>query len=284
MYVIIYKITNTVDGKAYVGQTTKTFEERYNDDGKWWVGTQNCYLKSSAAKHGHENFTVEILEKDVKTIEELNDLETFYIKKYNTLIPNGYNFCYGPHNHIRTDAYGDRCAAGRRDEKTYKFKSPSGEIFEVINLSRFCREHKLTNGLMWLVDCGKARQHKGWTKPEVELKIMSFVSPEGEVFHVNEWGLTKFCKKHGIHRGTMGYVWSGKWKHHRGWTKLGNPKPEYVKDKKIMSPTGEIHIIKYGDFIGFCRENDLDDGEMYSVLNGKIINHKGWTKYEKNSI
>lgn len=87
---IIYRIINKLNGKCYVGQSISNFNKRYKG-GKWWEYTHNVLLKNSIAKNGLENFEFEIIEDDVKNIDELNRLEIFYADKYNSYRPNGYN-------------------------------------------------------------------------------------------------------------------------------------------------------------------------------------------------
>ena len=95
---LIYKITNTVNGKIYVGQTVRTLEER-----KW--------QHINTAKHGHKNHLYNAMRKygidnfkfekicDVDNIEDLNILERYYIAKYNC-IKDGYNMVDGGNNNI----------------------------------------------------------------------------------------------------------------------------------------------------------------------------------------
>jgi group I intron endonuclease len=87
----IYKITNTKDGKAYIGQTTRDVHERWKDHLKT---SSNCtYLKNAINKHGKEFFKFEIL--IICFDESLNKFESEYINKYNTIVPNGYNLSSG---------------------------------------------------------------------------------------------------------------------------------------------------------------------------------------------
>jgi len=46
----------------------------------------------------------------------------------------------------------------------YRFKSPSGEIFEGHNISQLCRDKGLTKVRMSKVGRGKQAKHRGWTK------------------------------------------------------------------------------------------------------------------------
>jgi hypothetical protein len=46
--------------------------------------------------------------------------------------------------------------------KKYKLVSPEGEVVEVFNLNKFCRDNNLTQGNLGMVAIGKANHHKGW--------------------------------------------------------------------------------------------------------------------------
>lgn len=85
----IYKITNKVTGKSYIGQTRYTVEFRWRQHQHKKDG---CYFHNSIHKYGAENFTVEILEEcDFK---DLDSREIYYIAKYDTF-NNGYNTTIG---------------------------------------------------------------------------------------------------------------------------------------------------------------------------------------------
>lgn len=47
--------------------------------------------------------------------------------------------------------------------KRFKFKSPSGEVFDVFNISKFCRDNGLSRGNMTSISLGARKSHKGWT-------------------------------------------------------------------------------------------------------------------------
>jgi hypothetical protein len=48
---IIYQIKNLINGKIYIGQSQKSFEERYKN-GRWWAKTTNTHLKNAAKNMG----------------------------------------------------------------------------------------------------------------------------------------------------------------------------------------------------------------------------------------
>lgn len=90
-YGFVYMIRNKINGKVYIGQTTRTsFGGRYSS-GKWWTQTHNEHLKKSANKYGFENFEVKIL-LDCFSKQELDEQEKNFILAFNSLDPQkGYN-------------------------------------------------------------------------------------------------------------------------------------------------------------------------------------------------
>lgn len=82
----IYKITNLVNGKVYIGQTITTIEKRF-------AKHCNCdkqVISKAIHKYGVDNFKVEEIDR-ADTREELDEKERHWIRFYNSLIPNGYN-------------------------------------------------------------------------------------------------------------------------------------------------------------------------------------------------
>lgn len=76
---VIYKITNKINGKSYIGRTSRCFDKRYKN-GQWWIETDNLHLWRSVRKHGLENFYV-IKEFDYAfSRAELYRKEGFYIE------------------------------------------------------------------------------------------------------------------------------------------------------------------------------------------------------------
>lgn len=91
-YGFIYKYTSP-SNKSYIGQTVGTLKERAKNliSGN---GYKKCSLFWKAInKYGFLKFKVEILEE--VPIENLNKREIFYIDKFNSISPNGYNLAIG---------------------------------------------------------------------------------------------------------------------------------------------------------------------------------------------
>ena len=95
---VIYKITNLINGKIYIGQTVVTEPQRwqnhvwhaYNDP-----KNDAVYLCNAIKKYGKENFKREIID-EADTRDELNNKEIQYILLYNSTDPSiGYNIANG---------------------------------------------------------------------------------------------------------------------------------------------------------------------------------------------
>ena len=103
----IYKITNQINGKCYIGQTRshRLNHGKYREFGYMgrfkdhiscaYSNKQNTckYLTSAILKYGREHFICERLL--VCSLAELDQYEQQYISKFSTKYPNGYNLTDG---------------------------------------------------------------------------------------------------------------------------------------------------------------------------------------------
>ena len=90
----IYKITNTVNSKAYIGQTIHDAVTGRINDHLNRTANGSRLVKRAIEKYGKKAFTYEIL-RDGIIPEFLNDLESEAIEKFNTVAPHGYNLTTG---------------------------------------------------------------------------------------------------------------------------------------------------------------------------------------------
>ena len=86
----IYKITNKINGKSYIGQTIQNVKERFYQHcaTKCSKAVSNMAIHRAIKKYGKSNFTVEVIEEIDSA--NLNDRERYWIKYYNSY-NNGYN-------------------------------------------------------------------------------------------------------------------------------------------------------------------------------------------------
>lgn len=85
---VIYLITNTVNGKQYVGQTVN-FVKRWTTHQRESAGDSDLPLHRAVRKHGVDNFSFEIYQKDIPA-EYLDDCEIAVIRHLGTF-GKGYN-------------------------------------------------------------------------------------------------------------------------------------------------------------------------------------------------
>lgn len=172
-YGIIYKIENTVTHNVYIGQTThpKGFNGRYYYKG---IGIErvyhdlaskrerneryNKYLLRSIEKCGFDAFVVDELLDTALTIEELNEKETYYIKKFDSY-RSGYNMSFGGDSMSGYHRpYGKDCTNSKRvcqislDGKLIKIWDSATEASNTLGIC----PSSLSN-----VCCGKKRRKGG---------------------------------------------------------------------------------------------------------------------------
>ena len=123
---IIYKTTNLVTGKIYVGQDSKN-NPRYLGSGKYIVNVLN--------KYGRENFVKETL-CECSSKEELNEKERYWIKELNSKIPDGYNLSIGGEggdtfvNNPNKDLIREKHRKPQSEETKLKKRKPHGPLGE----------------------------------------------------------------------------------------------------------------------------------------------------------
>ena len=96
MYGYIYKTTNLVNGKIYIGQhKSESFDEDYKGSG--------CLLWNAIRKYGWDNFKTEIL-VECNSIEEMNFEEIRLISEFNARDRSiGYNITEGGSGFLGVD-------------------------------------------------------------------------------------------------------------------------------------------------------------------------------------
>ncbi len=143
MYGIIYKVTNIINNKIYIGQTKQTLEERkYNHyyRAKHSLDITHTHFINAIRKYGETNFIWEQIDI-AESAEELNQKEKYWIQYYNS-VNNGYNIQKGGQlEGPESDKFAAMCGS-----KTFLAYRVNGEYLgEFINKADFERKYKVAN-------------------------------------------------------------------------------------------------------------------------------------------
>ena len=99
-YGVIYKITNAINGKVYIGQTVQGMDVRWREHLKVVRSGGGYALHNAIRKYGIQQFSIEELYQ-CSSQEELNSEEISYIHSYYSIIDHGrgYNLDTGGGSH-----------------------------------------------------------------------------------------------------------------------------------------------------------------------------------------
>ena len=199
---LVYKYVNNVNGKVYIGQTTRTLEERHREHKRH----NETAFDKALSKYGCDAFTGEVL-CECETIEELNEAEKHYIKLYNSLIPYGYNMCEGGDNtkgYTHTDETKQKMSAAKKDKyvgsgNPFYNKTHSAEAREKMSKAR--KGRKLDGE--WKEKIVKARYKKVLC---VETgTVYDSIKECAETLNLKPTHISRVCK--GKRQTTGGYHW-----------------------------------------------------------------------------
>lgn len=120
---IIYKVTNLVNQKVYIGQSINSLDHRKNQhykESKYHLN-DTTYFHNALRKYPKDSFTWEIIE-ELFSVDELNFREIYWINYYqSTDKEKGYNLKYGGNN-------GGKCCESTKrkigDTTIKKWKNP----------------------------------------------------------------------------------------------------------------------------------------------------------------
>lgn len=213
----IYIITNKINNKKYIGQTTLTIKERFTRH--CWRSTflkDNQIIPKAIEKYGKENF--QIFEIDyADSLEEANRKEVYWGIFYNSLSPNGYNLKLG----------GRKYAAMAQETKDKIGKAHKGRKASPETIKRLSESHMgfkvsdETREKMSKINKGK-KPHKN-TNIAASLKTSKkylLLSPEGvETEIIN---MRQFCLTNDLSITRMSNLVNGKVETYKGWKFLKN--------------------------------------------------------------
>lgn len=208
----IYKATNTLNSKIYIGFTSDFNKRVKKHKAKYKNEKDLCYntkFYRALRKYGFRFFTWEIIYQSKDYEYTINKMENFFIEEYNSFT-SGYNMTLG----------GEGCYG--KNTKEFIFIAPDKKIIKTSHLKKFCADNNLNYQCMLDVHNKRQKSHRGYKNITcvnyvcLLEKRFDLLSPDGDHIIVNN--LKQFCKENGLCDSHMYSLFTGSRKSHKGWT------------------------------------------------------------------
>lgn len=303
---IVYKTTNLINGKIYVGQDLHN-KPKYLGSGK--------IFKLALKKYGKNNFKKEILEYCTSK-DDLNEKEIFWIKKLNSRDRKiGYNITTGGvfgdiSTHPNIDEIRKKISIAnkgkKRSDKTKKLISAGLMNHKVSNItknkiSKTRKERNIRPSKNNIDATIKRLKTDLYGENNLNAKVFYLISPKGEI-HKTNGTLPEFCRQNNLNVNVLrNYLNKGKvpptnrenskirenttgWELKTDLSIIGKYDKYYYE---LISPNDNLYTIKHG-LRKFCKEYNLNyDCLILNKNKGKIkpskicfteerINTTGW--------
>lgn len=172
---LVYKITNTINGKMYFGFTERPIKERWAEHKAPCRLERETVLYKAIKKYGIENFTIEEVFNSINSLEALRK-EREFIEQYNTYGQGGYNSTLGGDKQVFTPEIKAKISASK--------------------MGHFVSEetrHKVSNGL---------KSHFSKYNKEERRKMLGHNQSSWIIYHKGELqevnNLKDYCKMHNL--------------------------------------------------------------------------------------
>ena len=149
----VYKITNLINQKIYIGYTSKTAEYRLSRHIYGAIKNPESHYRLARAirKHGAENFITEALYQSPDKSHVANEMEDFFIQQYNSMDESiGYNMAPGGQG-------GDIKTKEQKRQLSEKMKVDNPSFNEDVRLS-------IANTVSLLHQSGHYQNNENWMK------------------------------------------------------------------------------------------------------------------------
>lgn len=277
---VIYKVTNNINGKSYIGQTTnftsrKASHKRLDGNAK--------LLKQAIIKYGFENFKWEIIDENIDECL-LDEREIYYIDKYNTHASNnhGYNLTHGGsrvfgasgEHHYLNQMGNDKkewlkkYRIGENNPNFGNGQVTSGDNHYLNKMGDNVKERWLDENLR-----GEHNYQSKMTKEELKEKCW--------INHLDKEEKEKWVKKISgdnspFHKAYLKDPDKYRGKNSSNFGKLGEKSPN-AKKYIITFPNGDEYLtLSIKEFCRTCISHKLNSPGLYQCANNKIDSYKGF--------
>ena len=288
---IIYKSTNKITEKIYIGQTTHTLDKRIKNHIKESKIESNRPFMTSIKNYGIGNFVFEIIDS-ADNLNELNDKEIYWIDFYNSVSPNGYNVTGGGQGKkmISTNELSKRISKGLQNSEKWQ-KTKNSEEYKKKFLCRnkgkkFTPEHKKK---IWeknkerILKFNKSTS-KEWIVVDKENNIIRMTGKEeyfeklgmdtGDVSRMSK--ILSQGKNRKRYNGYYCFIDNGE-SDETILNIVSKLDEFYIKEYKIYNRiTQETKILKKDEVYSFCMTENYDYSSFLRMIKGKFKSYKNW--------
>ena len=292
---IIYKSTNKITGKIYVGQTTHTLDKRIKSHLKESKMESNRPFMLSINKYGEDNFIFETIDS-ADNLDELNDKEIYWINFYNSVSPNGYNVTGGGQGKkmMVTNELSERISKGLKNSEKWreilkdeKYLKKREEYFiKSAKGKKFSQEHKdkiWENNKERILKFNKSTSKK-WIIVDKDNNITRITGKE-EYFNslgMDAGDVSRMSKtlNEGKNRKRYNgyYCFIDNGESDETILKIVSKLDEfYNQEYKIYNRiTQETKILKKDEVYSFCITEKYDYSSFLRMIKGQFKSYKNW--------
>ena len=258
---IIYKITNIINNKIYIGQTIQKLELRFADHRYSALNTNRPqYLYKAMRKYGIENFKIESIETNIP-LYLLNEREQHYIKTFNTIDHSkGYNLTTGGNNGFKM--LQDTCENSRKrmlghkmSDETKQKISDTKKKYPWICTQEYREKQRILSS-------GRIHSKAGIDRRANKLRGQHRTDEQKQRMRLSALGrknTPEQCKK--ISLSLMGR-----------------------NNKPFIMFKDEIYLGEFQNIQEFCSKYDLNNVSTSKILRGLIQSAKGYSGHRVDKI
>jgi group I intron endonuclease len=186
---LIYKITNKVNRKIYIGKTKQKLKTRWKKHlTNAFKARRKAYLYCAIRKYGVDSFTIECIHDNINDPDDLNNWEKHYIKELDSRNHDiGYNLTEGGDGGFSEEAYRKAAEVRRRNGVSEEHK----EILREAAINLWAR-----------------RREEGWVFPEeAKIKISNSLKEKhknDKEFHEKVVNQVKSLTRSGVEHNMWG--------------------------------------------------------------------------------
>jgi group I intron endonuclease len=198
---IIYKIENTINGKVYIGQTILSTINKRMIQHLSTSKNSKLPLYNAIRKHGWDKFDKHPIEDNIKTTDDLNAAEIYWIRWYDSKIENGmgYNIDNGGNSigsmseeHKKNIYLAHKGIKLTEEHKKKLSEARKGKKHSEETKNKMSETHK-NKGNKSLEHCNNISKGKKSTSDELDAKILAEINLTQE----------EMAKKYNINRNTV---------------------------------------------------------------------------------